>query len=156
MLNYSLFSYKHYLFIIYFTPLSDEKFQLEPLYTTCGKKGLSARVVAKEIYDMEIPAIVKLVVGNLFRHFKESDTSLKDKPGSKKPIVEDEALVEMVKQQPSTITYALLAELGPSPAAIGKHLHSLWNKYKIAWILQNFWFTLVIQFLDIYLSYSSI
>ncbi len=49
---------------------------------------------------MKSPGTInKYVEQNWFRHFKEGDTSLKDKPKSERPsVVEDEALLEMVEQ----------------------------------------------------------
>ena len=61
---------------------------------------------------------------NWFRHFKEGDTILQNKPRSKRSsVVEDEILLEMVEQQPSTTTCTLSTELGPSQITTNHHLH---------------------------------
>lgn len=93
-----------------------KKLQLEPLYATCVKKGLSTREEAKRINDVGNSGTVnKRVVKNWFRHFKKGDISPKDKPRSRRPsVVEDESLLEMVGQQPSTSTCTLSVELGQS------------------------------------------
>ena len=80
---------------------------------------------------------------NWFRHFKEGETSLEHQPNSRKLVVkENDALLKMVEQQPSTSTWSLLAELSPSQSTINQDLYKLglvnrcwntWNgKYKIA------------------------
>ena len=67
--------------------------------------------MAKEINDVEGPVTVnEHVTQNWFRCFKEDDTNLEDKPGSKNPsIVEDETLLEMTEQQlsPHTLSTGL-------------------------------------------------
>ena len=79
-------------------------------------KELSEKAVAKEINDVEGTGTVnEYVVQNWFRCFKEGDTSHKDKPRSGRPsVVEDEDLLEMVEQQPSTSTCTLSTEHSPS------------------------------------------
>ena len=96
-----------------------KKLQLQPFYANSGKK--SARAAAKEINNVEIPGTVnKYVAQNLFKCFK--DTSLENKPRSGRLfIIEDEALLEMIEQQLST----LFIELGPSKITIKWHLYNL-------------------------------
>lgn len=81
--------------------------------------------MAKEINDVEgTGAVSKCMIQDWFRDFKKDDTSLKGKPRSSKPfVVEDEALLKMPEQQPSTCT--LSAELCPSQSTINGHLYKL-------------------------------
>ncbi len=49
---------------------------------------MSAKAVAKEFNDEEDSGIVnERVTQNWFRHFKESDISLKDNPRSRRPFI---------------------------------------------------------------------
>lgn len=81
------------------------------------KKGLQDK---QEISDAEGSRTVSgHVAQNWFRCFKEGDASLEDKPRLGRPsVVEDEALFDMVEQQPSTNTCTLLEELCPSQYTI--------------------------------------
>ena len=71
--------------------------------------------MAKKINAVEGPGTVnECVAQNWFRHFKEADTSFEDNPRSGRPSIEgDEALLEMIRKQPSTSIQTLLTELGP-------------------------------------------
>ena len=83
---------------------------------------------------MEVLGTVnKCVAQNWLRHFKESHTSLEDKPRSGKPVMEDEVLLEMV-EQPSTNTCTLLVEMD---------LHKAPSEAGMLKILQNYWLTKV-------------
>ena len=81
----------------------------------------------KKIIDVKGPGTVNICMAqNWIRHFKEGDTILEDKPRSGRPsVVKDEALLDMVGQQSTISTHALLAELGPSQSTINQHLHKL-------------------------------
>ncbi|XP_014783721.1 histone-lysine N-methyltransferase SETMAR-like [Octopus bimaculoides] len=82
---------------------------------------------AKEIHDTEDPgAVDKRTVQNWLRCFKKGGTSLEDRQNSgRSSVVEDEALIEMVEQQPNASTRTLSAELGPSQSTINRLLHRL-------------------------------
>ena len=92
-----------------------------------------ARKAGKEIDDAEDPGTVNTFVAqNWFRCLKEGDTSFKDKPKSKRPsFVEDDALLEMVKQQPST-SICTLSFLKPHQSINSISL-TLWTDIEIAW-----------------------
>ena len=100
MIVYSSFSFIN-IDCLFFTSLimNGEKLQLEPFFATCGKKGLSAKAAAKEIYNVKDSGTVYThVAQNWFRHLKEGEDSLKDKPRSGRPsVVGDETLLEMVE-----------------------------------------------------------
>ena len=68
----------------------------------------------------------ELMAQNLFRRFKIGITNFKDKPRSRRTsVVEDEALLEFVEQQPRTRIRKLLAEAGPLKNTINRHFHKL-------------------------------
>ena len=72
------------------------------------------RPLAKEINDVEAPRTAnEHVAQNWFRCFMDGDINLKDKFRSEKPVVKDEALLQMV-ENPSRSTHTLSEELGPS------------------------------------------
>ena len=90
-------------------------------FTLLTEKKLYARVAAaaaaKEIKNQE---------KNWLRRFKKGDISLKEKPRSGRPsVLEDEVLLEMVEQKPSTNIWTLSAEFGPLKSTINRHLHKL-------------------------------
>ncbi|CAI9724390.1 Hypothetical predicted protein [Octopus vulgaris] len=95
--------------------MNDEKSEIRAILCYLWKKGLSAKVAAEEINDVEGPGTVdEHMAQKWFRRFKECNISLKDKPRSGRPsVVEDETLLEVV-EQPNTSTRTLLAERGPS------------------------------------------
>lgn len=85
-----------------------EKLQLKPFYTTCGKKGLSARAAATKIRDMKgSDTVNKSVV--------QRKMSLASK---RLLIVEYGILLEIAEQQPGAGAYTLLVKLGPSQSII--------------------------------------
>ena len=99
------------------------------------KNELSDWVAVKEINDVESPRIVEeRMAQNWFRRFKEDDTIIKDKSMKRKPlVVEDEAFLEIVEQQPSTNNRKLLSEFAPTKSTINWHLQTLkYLKYEIA------------------------
>lgn len=90
-----------------------------------SKKGLRTRAVSKEINNGEIPGNVnELVAQNWFRHLKECDTSLKDKPRSgRSSVIENEHLLEMLEHQIGQGTRTLSTEL--DLYTISRHFHKL-------------------------------
>ena len=103
----------------------EKKLQLGLFYATRIKKELSKKAAVKEMNNAEDPRTVyELVAQTWLRPLKEDDTSLEDKRRSGRPFVmKDEALLERVEQQPSTITRTLLAKIDPSQHL--QHLHKL-------------------------------
>ena len=102
------------------------------------EKRLSARTTAKENNNVEGSGTVNEHMAlNWFKHFKEGNSSLKNKPRLMKLfVVEDRASLEMAEQQPSTSTLTLSIELGPSPS-IDTLMRSVWwtntGILEIAW-----------------------
>ncbi|XP_014787320.1 histone-lysine N-methyltransferase SETMAR-like [Octopus bimaculoides] len=71
---------------------------------------------SKKINDVDHSGNVnERVAQNLFRRFKEDDFRFEEKPRSGKPsVVEDEAFLEMIEQQPITSARTLTVEVIPS------------------------------------------
>ena len=68
--------------------MADEKIIIRGILCHYWKQGLSVRVTAMKICEIEGPGIVsKATVGEWFRRFNGGDTSLKDKSHSGRPSV---------------------------------------------------------------------
>ncbi|XP_014773786.1 histone-lysine N-methyltransferase SETMAR-like [Octopus bimaculoides] len=99
--------------------MSAEKIAIRTILRDLWKNGLSARTMVKELNDVEGPGIANEgVAQNWFRSFKESDINHEDKPKSWRRFVEDEALLEIVEQLPSTSNRTLPSEFNPSQSTI--------------------------------------
>lgn len=107
--------------------MTDEKFEIRVLLRHYWKKGPSSRAAAAEICDVEGEGVVnKTAAAKWFKRFNNGETSLADLPRSGRPsTVNNEALRELVEQQPQTSTRRLSAELGPSKSTIDRHLHQI-------------------------------
>lgn len=107
--------------------MCDEKIAIRVLLRHYWKKGLSTRAAAEEICAVEGEGVVnKTTAAEWFKRFNEGDTSLQDKPRSGRPsTVDNEALLEAVKNQPATSNRILSAELGPHYSTIDRHLQHL-------------------------------
>jgi transposase len=105
--------------------MTDEKYEIRVLLRHYWKKGLSSRDAAAEICNVEGEGMVKkTAAAKWFKRFNNGETSLADLPRSGRPsTVNNEALRELVEQQPQTSTRRLSAELGPSKSTIDRHLH---------------------------------
>ena len=134
------------MFIFYFTSLTMSGGKIA-IRATCVKKDWVLRQQQKKLMLWKTQKLSMNVWHKTGSDiFKEGDTSLEDKPRSGKPsVVEDETLLEIVEQQPSTSLCTLSAELGPSQTSINTSISStLWTDSEILEILQNFWFILVV------------
>ena len=76
--------------------MNDEKIAIRATLRFCWKKGLSARVAADEINDIEGQgSISKSETAEWFCRFREGDISLKDKSRSGRPrTLNDEVLYQ--------------------------------------------------------------
>lgn len=71
-------------------------------------------------------AVNERIAQNWFRCFEEGDSSLEKKTKPERPsAVENDALYEMVEEQPSTSNRNLSAERSPLESIITQHLHKL-------------------------------
>ena len=95
--------------------MCDEKIGIRVLLRHYWKKGLSTRAAAEEICAVEGEGVInKTKAAEWFKRFNEGDTSLEDKPRSGRPsMVDNEALLQAVTNQPATSTRSLSAKLGP-------------------------------------------
>jgi histone-lysine N-methyltransferase SETMAR len=107
--------------------MSEEKIAIRALLRHYWKKGLSTRAAVEQICEVEGPEVVsQSAATRWFNRFNNGDTSLENKSRSGRPSTTDnEALRELVEQQPGTSTRRLSAELGPSQPTIVRHLHQL-------------------------------
>lgn len=107
--------------------MTEEKIIIRGILRHYWKKGLGAKAAAKEINIVEGQGTISVTTAKeWFRRFKNGDTSLNDKLRSGRPsIMDNEALRNLVEEQPSTSTRRLSAETGASQPTIVRHLHQL-------------------------------
>lgn len=88
------------------------------------EKGLSARAASKEICDVEGDgAVSKSMAIEWFKRFNEGNTDVCDKPRSGRPSeVDDEALIQMVLEEPCKSTRAMSADIGCDQSTVVRHL----------------------------------
>lgn len=95
------------------------------LFYTIGEKD-RVQGLTKEISEVEGSVVVNEgVTQNWSRRVKKGDINLEDKPRSQRHVMEDEILLEKVRQQPNTSTRILSTELRSSRCTINQHLYKL-------------------------------
>lgn len=89
--------------------MSGEKIAIANILRYLQKKGRTVSAAAKDIIDVEGPVIViECVAQNCFRRFKKGEISLEVKPrAGRLSVVEDEVLLEMIRQHIGTSTLTL-------------------------------------------------
>lgn len=107
--------------------MSEDKIVIRGLLRHYWRKGLSAKAAAEEICAVEGEGLVHRNTAALwFKRFKSGDTSLQDEPRSGRPsVVDDEELLECVKQDPHATTRVLSTVVGASNATVSRHLRKL-------------------------------
>lgn len=107
--------------------MDEEKIVIRGLLRHYWKKGLSAKAAAEQICEVEgADTIHRNTAAIWFKRFNEGDTSLRDKDRSgRPPVVDDEALVRELKNQPNASNRDLSDLLGHSKSTINLHLKQL-------------------------------
>jgi len=104
--------------------MDNDKIVIRVLLRHYWKKGLSARAASKEICDVEGDgAVSKSMEIEWFKRFNEGNTDVCDKPRSGRPSeVDDEALIQMVLEEPCKSTRAMSADIGCDQSTVVRHL----------------------------------